>query len=527
MKETMKQIILKSALVVIAGLLTVSCSKEYLDTFPEDSTSPSTIFSTTDNAKMAINGIARLMTVQYMSNQGYNGEGTIMSHYGNWPGNDLQRSNNTGNDYIINADSHDQVSYYITIYAWFYYYKLISNANQVIANIDDAEGPEADRQFIKAQALVYRAYCYFMLSQIYCYRWDDRNSAVNEGVGYGLPYRSHDDEDPTGPLAKTKLEDIYGFVYADLDEAINLFKASGLKRAADEFYLPDVDVAYAVYARAALTRQDWGKAAEMARQARQGHTLMSQNDYMESGFSVPNNEWIWGVYDASDQTIYYYSYFAYLASNGSSGNCRQYPSAISQELYDQIPETDVRRGLWLEPTEAERKECNAAGRSTKSLYTRAFAEHGDKLYGTSYIYMYMQFKFQNQDQPGVGSFNFMRAAEMYLTEAEALCMQGGHDSDVQKLLNTLNANLDPAYNSTKTGADLLKEVKFYRRLDLWGEGQNWFDFKRWNEPIVRKSISDGGSWHKTFAGTIAPEANYKWTFYIPQKELDYNNLVHN
>lgn len=523
----MKNIIQKIALVFAAGVLVLSCTKEYLDTFPEDSVSPSTIFSTTENAKMAILGISRLQTVQYMSNQGYNGEGTILSHYGNWPGNDLQKCNNTGFDYIINSDAHDQLSYYITIFAWFYYYKLISNANQIIANIGGAEGPESERQFIKAQALVYRAYCYFMLSQIYCYRWDDRNSATNEGVGYGLPYRGEADEDPTGPLAKTKLEDVYAKIYADLDEAISLFKSSGLKRAADEFYLPDVDVAQAVYARAALTRQDWAKAAEMARQARAGHTLMSQSDYMESGFSVPNNEWIWGVYEAEDQTLYYYSYFAYLASNGSSGACRNYPSAINKELYDQIPETDVRRGLWLEPTAAERAECNAAGRSTKTLYKRAFAEHGDKLYSTSTVYMYMQFKFQNQAQPGVGSFNYMRAAEMYLTEAEALCMQGGHDSEVQSLLNTLNKNLDPAYNCTKTGSDLLNEVKFYRRLDLWGEGQNWFDFKRWNDPIVRTSVADGGNWHKTFSGTIAPEAKYKWTYYIPQKELDYNPLVRN
>ena len=520
----MKRILLKSILIVLAGLVAASCAKEYLDTVPEDSTSPGTIFETTDNAKLAVNGIARLMTTQFMSNQGYNGEGTILSHYGNWPGNDLQRSNNTGNDYIINHTAHDQLSYYITIYAWFYYYKLINNANQILLNIDDAEGPESERQFIRAQARVFRAYSYFMLSQIYCYRWDDRNSSVNEGVGYGLPLRI---DDSTGALEKTSLEDIYKFIYEDLDAAIADFKASGLHRASSEFFLPDIDVAYGVYARAALTRQDWGKAVEMARLARQGHTLMSKNDYMESGFSVPNNEWIWGVYEASDQTIYYYSYFAYLASNGSSGNCRQYPSAISQELYDQIPETDVRRGLWLEPTEAERSECNSAGRSTKSLYTRAFAEYGDKLYSTSYIFMYMQFKFQNQDQPGVGSFNFMRAAEMYLTEAEALCMQGGHDAEVQKLLNELNKNLDPAYSCDKTGADLLKEVKFYRRLDLWGEGQNWFDYKRWNEPIVRKEITNGGNWHKTFAGTIAPEANYKWTFYIPQKELDYNPKVHN
>lgn len=114
-----------------------------------------------------------------------------------------------------------------------------------------------------------------------------------------------------------------------------------------------------------------------------------------------------------------------------------------------------------------------------------------------------------------------------ITLAEALCMQGGHDGEVQALLKTLNKNLYPAYNCTKTGAELLKEVKFYRRLDLWGEGQNWFDFKRWNEPIVRKSVADGGNWHKTFSGTIAPEANYKWTYFVPQKELDYNPLIRN
>ena len=53
---------------------------------------------------------------------------------------------------------------------------------------------------------------------------------------------------------------------------------------------------------------------------------------------------------------------------------------------------------------------------------------------------------------------------------------GVYEAEVQALMNTLNKNLDAEYNCTKTGADLLNEVKFYRRLDLWGEGQNWFDY---------------------------------------------------
>ena len=102
---------------------------------------------------------------------------------------------------------------------------------------------------------------------------------------------------------------------------------------------------------------------------------------------------------------------------------------------------------------------------------------------------------------------------------------GGQDAKVQSLLNELNKNLDPAYKCTKTGAELLKEVKLYRRIDLWGEGFDYSDYKRWNEPIVRKSIAQGGSFHTAFAITINPSDGNKWTYVIPQNEKDYNHAL--
>jgi hypothetical protein len=65
-------------------------------------------------------------------------------------------------------------------------------------------------------------------------------------------------------------------------------------------------------------------------------------------------------------------------------------------------------------------------------------------------------------------------------------------------------------------------VKLYRRFDLWGEGNDWFDYKRWGEPIVRKKVADGGSFHTTFAVTIKPEEGNNWTWVIPERETDYN-----
>ena len=50
------------------------------------------------------------------------------------------------------------------------------------------------------------------------------------------------------------------------------------------------------------------------------------------------------------------------------------------------------------------------------------------------------------------------------------------------------------------------------------------------EPLAGVSVLVKGTQVGTvtdIAGTISPDANYKWTFYIPQKELDYNPKVHN
>ena len=177
MKKIFKAFFLTAALLAIG----VSCEPEYLETTPESSTSPNTIFETTDNAVLAVNGICRLMTTQYLSTQGMNGEGTIKTWYGNF-GNDLQRCNQTGWAALWNHTYNESVSSIYLYYPWFYYYKIIGNANQIIAHIDDAEGPEVEKQFIKAQALTFRAHAYTMLAQLYCKRWQDSSNGSGEGL---------------------------------------------------------------------------------------------------------------------------------------------------------------------------------------------------------------------------------------------------------------------------------------------------------------------------------------------------------
>ena len=513
--KTFKYILIASAIVL--GLS--SCSKDYLDTAPTAETGTATAFETTDNVKLAINGCARVMMNQYLGTQGMCGEGCIKMWFGNYPGQDFY-VNLPGWALLINQNNHDTPTSSYTYYPWFYYYKLISNANSVIMHVDEAEGVEADKQFLKAQGLTFRAYAYMMLAQIYCKRWVDSDNGNCPGLVLRL-------DESVGDLPLTSLADAYTQIYADLDEAIRLYQESGRKRGADEFFLPDIEVAYATYARAALNRQDWSNASKYAKLARANYPLMSNSQLLYDGFCTHNSEWIWGGYSATDQTLYYYSYHAYIAYNSNAGNVRNYPKCISKELFEQIPATDVRRQWWLDPTGYTYTTTTGEASSKTALYADTQAKWGPMgLLSNAKVFAYMQFKVRCNDTPGVGELNNFRSSEMLLIEAEAEYMLN-NASAAQAALVALNktSGRDPEYSCNKTGNALLDEIKLYRRIELWGEGFDWFDMKRWKDTLVRHTYAEGGNFLATLAVTITPEDRNEWRFMIPTRETDYNKAV--
>jgi hypothetical protein len=456
-----------------------------------------------------------MMTQQYLGTQGFNGEGTIKMYYGNYSGNHFSINLSSWAP-IINSTFNDNTVSIYCYYPWYYYYKIIANANTILLHVDEATGAAAQKDFVKAQALTYRAYCFFMLTQLYGNRWDDSHAGSTPGIVLRL-------DESAGDQARATMEDSYKQIYADLDQAIALYKSSGLKRTKN--YEVDANVAYAIYARAALTRQDYANAEAYAVKARDGYLLMTNADY-NAGFCTPNREWIWSSYGASDETLYFYSYFSYIAYNSSASAVRTTPKMISRELYNKIPATDIRRSLFLDPTGYTYTTSTGNAASSTLLYKYAFTAH-PTLYSTASVYAYMQFKIGANDLPGVGNLNHFRSAEMYLTEAEAKYRQGKPDADVQNLLVALNntSGRNASYTCTKTGTALLDEIKLYRAVELWGEGFDWFDMKRWNDTINRKAYANGGNFITSLAVTITPDANNKWTWKLPLKETDFNTLA--
>lgn len=501
--------------MVLAGVLIItSCSDDYLETIPTSSTSEKTVFESTENAKMAINGLAKLMTKQQSYyGQGFNGEGTIKMYNGNYPGNHFVVGL-PGWASVINSEYHNSRDSKYSHYPWYYYYRIIANANQIIVSIDEAEGSDNEKEYIKAQALTYRAYSYTMLAQIYGNRWSDSNNGATDAVVLRV---EPDTEDvPVSSLGAT-----YDLIYSDLDTALGLFESSGYKRS--DFFEVDASVAQATYARAALAKQDYPTAAKYAELAKADYPLMNNSEY-KSGFKDPNQEWIWGSYDSTDETLYFWSFQAYIAYNSTATNVRIYPKMISKELYDQIPDSDVRKDLFLDPTGYDIVTDTGEAKDDLDAHAR---ELFPDLQSNSTIYAYMQFKFSANDMPGVGNLNHFRSSEMYLIEAEAKYFMGGKEDEVRNLLKklTVDTGRDPNYSVSASGADLLKEIKKYRAIELWGEGFDWFDMKRWGDPIDRKSFNQGGNYLSPLAKRIEPEANNKWTWQIPNREADFNKEV--
>lgn len=533
-----KKITWLSSIALGVALLT-SCDNDYLQTYPQDQISGDEISTKIEYCKYAVNGILKTMSTQMYDVQGENGEGTTKNWHNNYKSGYSQKCGLTGWANSINGNYHVNPTNGYNAYRWTFYYKMILNANNALDMIGNYEpGNNVDnaakKEFYLAQVYTLRAYAYMQLTQLYCKRWDDSRNGQSRGVVLRL--NTSNEALPCSTLGET-----FAQIYKDLDTAIGKFQACGLERS--ENWEVNEDVAHAVYSRAAIYRQDWAKSASEAKLARANYPLMGQDEYF-NGFSTVNDEWIWSLYSSADEPLHYYGYFAFAASNSSASICRQYPFAIDKMLYNSIPDSDVRKTLYLAPTEAEWKDFSkvnnkdttfrinrTTGRAQSGkLYNRAWKDYGDWLYydgnNISYIYMYMQFKVRCQESPSIGQLNLARAAEMYYNEAESE-YKLGHEQAARDLLTEAVKPYDPNYTCTLSGDELYSEIKKYRVFDLFLEGYSYFDEKRWNQPRVRVSIQDGGSWHATFAVDTPPSAHNGWTWCIPAKETDYNEFINN
>jgi len=490
----MKKIFSKVILAFAFAVAFTSCKKDYLDTTPTEQVAPSTAFSTTTNGWAALNGIHRIMYSQIFGVQAQGGQSGNML-YMDVLGEDMV-FNTSASTWLLSDYKwiqHRNTPSSILYYHYQFYYVIIGNANMIIANIDAATGSDADKKVIKGQALAYRAWAYYQMVQLF----GERYIAGTPNSSLAVPLVL---QPSTTATPRSTVAEVYAQINTDIDQAIANLTGYG---RANKSHL-NVNVAQGIKARIALTQQNWAVAAQLAKEARAGFTLMTNAQYLGGFNDYMNNEWIWASRIQADQTSFFYSFFAYMSANYSTGVTRSSPKSINSALYNKISATDVRKKLW-DPT----------GKNT--------AEFPIPTSGSS-RFTYISNKFRVADvNLSIGDVPYMRAAELYLIEAEALA-RSGNDAGAAAALYTLAVNRDTKYVlSSNTGTALIDEIMVQRRVELWGEGFRFYDLKRTNVALDRTGANHNASF--TNGVLSVPASDIRWQFLIPQDEINNTNGV--
>lgn len=396
-------------------------------------------------------------------------------------------------------------------------YDEVARANDVIKAYGEITAEtSAEIKYKVAQAYAVRAFCYLNIAPYFQFNY--KTSSDKPCV----PLVTETTTDFTNnPRATVK--EIYDQIVSDLDFAIaNL---EGYTRP-DKSKI-DKQVAYGLRARANLDMGKYAEAASDAAAAAQGYTPASIAEVSTPSFyNITDHNWLWGydmTMDAAKAFPYATSsaWIRSFSANGYSAGTGTY-FCINNLLYNKIPESDVRKGWWVNTDLYSPLLDNLTFGQLKG---QQIATEGIKEVKEIFL-PYTNVKFGMYTIGGTTNeedWPFMRVEEMLLIQAEGLIKSGQTAAGVQVLNDFVRTYRDPQYNAEATGRKIEDEVWFQRRVELWGEGFSNSDTRRLGKPLVRFHGSDS-NWPEAFRFNMTADDGW-WLLRFCTDELNTNLAV--
>ncbi len=434
-------------------------------------------------------------------------------------------------------------------YFWDYYYSLIRLANDVIAsmkpiiNENGAEQEDVEFKHIIGQAYAYRAWFYLDLARLFEPKLN-KYTDVRHLLGLTVPivdeYTTIDD---TKNNPRVSREEMYKFIFDDLARAEKY-----LDKSRTTFTAPTLMAVYGLYARAyielgaaykenngnpnpdilPLTQEDaYRKAAEYARKVidESGKTPLTQSQWEDpsNGFNngTSNNAWIWGITVSSENLNNLLTFISHMSAEAAWGYGRYAQFGAASALYDQIPDADFRKHSWLDPMRTEYYNYRFAGSES---------DRDNFLNGAQAAKSYVALKFRpaqgecNDFNIGnAGDYCLMRIEEMYFIEMEA--QANLQLSEGVKLLKEFmqeyrykSYDRNPAsWNDFKT------EYMLQKRIEFWGEGVVFYDYKRLDVGINR--AFPGSNHPSVFRLGATDGRSPQWNIVVTRAEFQSNTAI--
>lgn len=390
--------------------------------------------------------------------------------------------------------------YVSSFFLWAYYWKAISNTNNAIGAL---KGSELGTLGV---AHAFRALFYLDAARMYEYLPNNAHDNKNEdGVDVSYLTMPIVTEDTPESVAtnnpRATHEEMYKFILSDLKEAERLI----VKYNRSNKTVPDLACVYGLQARLYMWNagylEETGKTAEAAaeytnaknaaRNAINNHagSPTTQDQWLSTtnGFntlSIPS--WMWGSSTTADDDVVQtgiVNWASWMCNEATFGYAAAEPfTMIGSDLYDKISDEDFRKLSFIAP----------AGSPLAGQEPLIVSDPNDPSYMRGDFPDYTAIKFRpgsgDVKEPKVGAacaFPVMRVEEMYLTEAEAAAHVD--PAEGASLLNTFMQSYRYAsYNCVKsTVQSVVDEVFLQKRIELWGEGLLFFDYKRLNKSVDR------------------------------------------
>lgn len=393
--------------------------------------------------------------------------------------------------YYFGADKYLGGQYIYAAYIWEYYYKLIQTANVVIGVVNPETATKEQLGFLGA-AYAFRAMAYLDLARMYEFLPNEMTKSVNSDnndvTGLTVPIVKPgmtEQEARNNPRAKK--EDMVEFIKGDLELAKQYIPniTDRISRT-----LPNLACVYGLEARFDMWIEDYSAAAAAAENAiaESGMTPLSEAVALDkaSGMNTPS-QFMWCCNlvkeDAAVQSgiVNFVSWMSNQTSFGYTGTATGQYMICDKKFYNRISPTDWRIKWWQAPEGSDLR--NQKAKNHIEYLIASAAEDMPEL---------ASLKFRpgqgNTEDYNVGcavAVPLMRVEEMYFIKVEVEA-----HTDPAKGLATLTDFMvqyrDPNFaKKVSTVEAAIDEIIFQKRVELWGEGQLFFDYKRLNMSVNR------------------------------------------
>lgn len=393
--------------------------------------------------------------------------------------------------YYFGANMNLDGRYIYIAYVWTYYYKLIQAANSIISVVNPETATKDQLGYLGA-AYAVRAMAYMDMARMYEFLPNDKTSSVNSDgndvLGLTVPIVTPDlTEEQARNNPRAKKADMVAFIEGDIAEAKKYIDniSDRLNRT-----MPNMACVYGLEARLNMWKEDYPAAAIAAQQAidASGMTPLSEAVALDkaSGMNTYTQfMWCVNLVKESDAVqsgiVNFTSWMSNQTTYGYTGAATGQYVICDKNFYERISDTDWRKKWWQAPEGSSLRD-----QSSKNHIEYLSAEEAEALP------TYASVKFRpgqgNQEDYNVGSATatpLMRVEEMYFIKAEAEA-QSNPAAGIATLTDFMTKYRDPSYSTkASTKDEAVDEIIFQKRVELWGEGQLFFDYKRLNMSVTR------------------------------------------